>query len=104
FDPAKGGLLTIRRSKTDQERAGARVAVPYARAGNDLRAVRAVLAWLETAEIHRGPVFRQMRRGDTLTDQRLSDQSVALIVKRRAQAAGVRPEKLSGHSLRAGYA
>jgi site-specific recombinase XerD len=104
FDPAKGVLLTIRRSKTDQERAGATVAVPYARAGNDLCAVRALLAWLQTAEIHRGPVFRQMRRGDTLTDRRLSDQSVALIVKRRAQAAGVRPEKLSGHSLRAGYA
>ncbi len=48
FDPAKGVLLTIRRSKTDQERAGAQVAVPYARAGNDLCAVRALLAWLET--------------------------------------------------------
>jgi integrase len=104
FDPAKGVLLTIRRSKTDQERAGAQVAVPYARAGNDLCAVRALLAWLETAEIHRGPVFRQMRRGDTLTDQRLTDQSVALIVKRRAQAAGLLPEQVSGHSLRAGYA
>ena len=45
-----------------------------------------------------------MRRGDTLTDQRLSDQSVALIVKRRAQAAGLPPALLSGHSLRAGYA
>ena len=45
-----------------------------------------------------------MRRGDTLTDRRLSDQSVALIVKRRAQAAGLPPALLSGHSLRAGYA
>jgi site-specific recombinase XerD len=45
-----------------------------------------------------------MRRGDTLTDRRLSDQSVALIIKRRAAVAGVRPEQLSGHSLRAGYA
>ena len=48
-----------------------------------------------------------MRRGDTLTGERLSDQSAALIVKRRAAAAGIRPEEiatLSGHSLRAGYA
>jgi site-specific recombinase XerD len=45
-----------------------------------------------------------MRRGDTITTRRLSDQSVALIVKRRATAAGVPPELLSGHSLRAGYA
>ena len=58
---------------------------------------------MHAAGIHRGPVFRRMRRGDTLTDRRLTDQSVALIVKRRAQAAGL-PPLLSGHSLRAGYA
>jgi site-specific recombinase XerD len=45
-----------------------------------------------------------MRRGDTLTGERLSDQSVALIIKRRARAAGLPPEELSGQSLRAGYA
>jgi integrase len=66
--------------------------------------VRTLRAYLEAAGIHRGPVFRQLRRGDTLTDQRLSDQSVALIVKRRARAAGVPAAELSGHSLRAGYA
>jgi integrase len=49
-------------------------------------------------------VSRRLRRGDTLTDQRLSDQSVALIVKRRARTAGVPAAELSGHSLRAGYA
>jgi hypothetical protein len=49
-------------------------------------------------------VFRRLCRGDTLTDQRLSDQSVALIVKRRARTAGVSAAELSGHSLRAGYA
>ena len=80
------------------------VAVPYARAGNDLCAVRTLRAYLEAAGIHRGPVFRRLRRGDTLTDQRLSDQSVALIVKRRARTAGVPAAELSGHSLRAGYA
>jgi integrase len=78
--------------------------VPYARARNDLCAVRTLRAYLEAAGIHRGPVFRRLRRGDTLTDQRLSDQSVALIVKRRARAAGVPVAELSGHSLRAGYA
>jgi integrase len=101
FDPARGLLVTIRKSKTDQEREGARVAVPYARAGN-LCAVRALQAWLHGVGIHRGAVFRQMRRGDTLTDRRLSDQSVALIVKRRAKQAGLPPALLSGHSLRSG--
>ena len=77
--------------------------MPYARA-RDRCAVRALQAWLQAAAIHRGPVFRQMRRGDTLTDRRLSDQSVALIVKRRAAGAGLPHAPLSGHSLRAGYA
>ena len=83
------------------------MAVPYALAGDDLCPVRALQTWLQAAGIHRGPVFRRMRRGDTLTGERLSDQSVALIVKRRAADARIRSEdiaKLSGHSLRAGYA
>jgi site-specific recombinase XerD len=103
FDTARGLKIVIRGSKTDQERAGATVAVPYART-RDRCAVRALQAWVAAAAIHRGPVFRQMRRGDKLTDRRLSDQSVALIVKRRAQAAGLPPTFLSGHSLRSGYA
>jgi integrase len=103
LDAARGLLVTIRRSKADQEQEGAQVAVPYAQEP-DRCAVRALRRYLDTAGIHSGPVFRQLRRGDNLTDQRLSDQSVALIVKRRAIAADVRPELLSGHSLRAGYA
>ena len=103
LDPARGLKIVIRKSKSDQDQAGAQVAVPYARA-RDRCAVRALHAWLEAASIHHGPVFRQMRRGDKLTDQRLTDQSVALIVKRRAQAGGLPPTFLSGHSLRAGYA
>ena len=88
FDAARGLLVTIRRSKADQEQEGAQVARRY----------------LDAAAVHRGPVFRALRRGDNLTDRRLSDQSVGLIVKRRARAAGVPPALLSGHSLRAGYA
>ncbi len=67
------------------------VAVPYARARNDLCAVRTLRAYLEAAGIHRRPgCSDRLRRGETpLTDQRLSDQSVTLIVKRRARAAGV---------------
>ena len=103
LDPARGLKIVIRKSKSDQDQAGTQVAVPYARARNRC-AVRALHAWLEAASIHHGPVFRQMRRGDKLTNRRLTDQSVALIVKRRAQAGGVSPTFLSGHSLRAGYA
>ena len=106
FDTARGLKLTIRKSKTDQQQAGAQVAVPYARE-TDRCAVRALSQWLQAAKIHRGPVFRRMRRGDTVGQERLTDQSVALIIKSRARAAHLPAEllpKLCGHSLRAGYA
>ena len=45
------------------------------------------------ASIHRGSVFRRMRRGETLTTERLSDQSVALIIKRRAQGPRACPPR-----------
>ena len=103
FDGVRGLLVTIRRSKTDQQQEGELVAVPHAQ-DPERCAVRAVRRYLDNTGIDRGPVFRQMRRGDNLTERRLSDQSVALIVKRRAEAAGVSSALLSGHSLRAGYA
>ncbi len=34
----------------------------------------------------------------------LTAQSVALIIKKRARAAGIDPRESAGHSLRAGYA
>src|SRR5450755_817860 len=65
FDTARGLKLTIRKSKTDQQQAGAQVAVPYARE-TDRCAVRALSQWLPAAKIRRGPMFRRMRRGDTV--------------------------------------
>jgi integrase len=98
-------LVTIRASKTDQEQAGAQVAVPFARAGNELCAVRTLRAYLEAGwDPPRPGVQRAAPRRHPVIDQRLSDQSVALIVKRRARTAGVPAAELSGHSLRAGYA
>ena len=58
-------LVTIRASKTDQEQAGAQVAVPFARAGNDLARSARCAPTSRRAGIHRGPVFRGLRRGDT---------------------------------------
>lgn len=92
--------LAVRRSKTDQEGAGQEIAVPH---GRHLKPVKAVLAWLAAAGITEGPVFRPVTRASTLRDARLTDQSIANIVKRYATAAGLDPAAFSGHSLRAGF-
>lgn len=95
-----GVMVTIARSKTDQEGAGQTVAIPN---GTKLRPVEALFAWLAAAEIRSGPIFRRIRKGDRLTADRLTDHAVALIVKRWAAAAKLDPATFAGHSLRAGF-
>jgi len=96
----EGFRVTIRRSKTDQEAAGAVVAVWR---GSIACPVAAVKEWLAAANIVDGPVFRQVRKGGRLLPDRLSPQNVALIVKAYAKRLGLDPHAFSGHSLRAGF-
>lgn len=96
----QGVDIFLSRSKTDQEGKGASVAILN---GKALLPVQRLREWLEAASITEGPVFRQMSRGGHLRPTPLTPQSVALIVKRYAAAAGLDVAKLSGHSLRAGF-
>ena len=94
----EGVKVLVRRSKTDQEAAGTEIGIASG------RAVAAVQDLIAAAGLTTGPLFRMMRKGDRVTDDRLTDRSVADIVKRLAKAAGLNPELYSGHSLRAGLA
>jgi hypothetical protein len=70
--------------------------------------VRAVRAWLETLKENgngeSGPIFRPINRHGKLLGSRLTDQSVAAIVKRSAGVPGMETSDLAGHSLRSGLA
>jgi site-specific recombinase XerD len=101
--PREGMVITLRRSKNDQEGQGRTIGIPLG-ANPDTCPVRAVEAWLQAARITSGPVFRAITRHGQLRPGRLSDKAVALIVKRAAQAAGLDPRAYAGHSLRAGLA
>ncbi len=54
------------------------------------------------ASINCGPVFRSVTLHGHVEADRLTDQVVAIVVKRYSEAAGLDPSKYSGHSLRAG--
>jgi len=97
-----GVLVHLRHSKTDQEGKGQFVAVPH---GKSLRPVAALRAWLDAAGITEGPVFRPVGKGirGPVKPDRLSDKSIADIVKRCCAAAGFDAAAFSGHSLRAGF-
>jgi integrase len=98
-----GLIVQLRRSKTDQEGEGRKVGLPFG-SNPHTCPVRALRAWLEVAAISFGPIFRAVDRHGNVADTRLTDQSVALIVKRCAKAAGLDPETYAGHSLRSGLA
>jgi site-specific recombinase XerD len=91
--------VIIRRSKTDQEGQGATIAILK---GSVACPVAAVKNWLEVAKITTGPVFRRVRKGGAV-GYRLTDQSVADIVKAHAERVELDPTLFAGHSLRAGF-
>ncbi|WP_242187103.1 site-specific integrase [Sphingomonas sp. CARO-RG-8B-R24-01] len=96
----EGIRILIGRSKTDQEGAGAEIAIPE---GSRIRPKQLLLAWVTLAGFADGPVFRKLTPQGRITAKPMSDRGVALVVKARAQAAGYDPEQVAGHSLRAGF-
>jgi integrase len=98
----QGIILTLRRSKTDQEGAGRKVGIPFGRTRHC--PVLALDQWLAVSRIEAGPVFRPVDRHGRVADERLSGEAVSLIAKKRVAAAGIDPTGFSGHSLRAGFA
>jgi site-specific recombinase XerD len=93
--------VTIRKSKTDQEARGLVKVIP-AIADQALDPMNALRDYLNAADIQSGAIFRRFNSYG-VTKARLTAQSVALIVKRAAQRAGIDARLLSGHSLRAGF-
>jgi integrase len=95
-----GLLVTIRGSKTDQERAGTTIAIAR---GDVACPAKALREWLDAARIESGPIFRPIDKGGTVRAFRLACRSVANIVKAYAARAGFDASTFSGHSLRAGF-
>jgi len=98
-----GIKITIKKSKTDQFGEGMIKGLPYFT--NDIYCpVTNLKTWLEISKIKSGPVFRKFKKGSLLTEKRLNDQSVALIIKKYLQLAGIENTNFAGHSLRSGFA
>ena len=96
-----GGLrISIRKSKTDQEGEGATIAIVP---GSFACPVKATREWLNTARIETGPIFRPISKAGRVLNRRLSDRTVAEVVKAAARRVGLKAEDFSGHSLRSGF-
>jgi integrase len=97
----EGLVIHLRRSKTDQEGQGRKIAVPYQSMAS-VCPVRATKEWLKISGITEGAVFRGIR-GQSLTKNRLDAGEVARRVKAGADRAKLDPSRFAGHSLRAGF-
>jgi len=88
---SEGLKIFIKRSKTDQSGEGMTKAIPYFDNKN-FCPVTALKNWVDKAKIKSGKLFN------------ISDKTVALIIKKHANLAGLDPNKYGGHSLRSGFA
>ena len=100
---SEGVKITIKRSKTDQFGEGMIKGLPYFSNENYCPVIN-LKKWLELSNIKSGPIFRRFVKGLTLTNYRLTDQSVALLIKNYLNLAGIENSNYSGHSLRSGFA
>ena len=87
----EGVKIFIKRSKTDQSGEGMTKAIPYFDNIN-FCPVKALNKWVVEAELKEGKIFN------------ISDKSVALIIKKYANYAGLNANRYAGHSLRSGFA
>ena len=98
-----GMLLTLRKSKTDQYDQGQLIAIPIVQDKN-ICAVHALKEWIRLSGITSGPVFRGFTRSHTIRKTRISDKTIALIVKHYVALMGMDPREYGAHSLRHGFA
>ena len=99
----EGLKINVKRSKTDQFGEGFIKGIPYFE--NYLYCpVKNLKHWLNISKIKKGPVFVRFLKGSKISNIRLTDQSVALIIKEYLTKAGIDDKNYSGHSLRSGFA
>ncbi|MDC1129784.1 site-specific integrase [Candidatus Pelagibacter sp.] len=99
----EGLKINIRRSKTDQFGEGSIKALPYFD-NSQYCPVASLRNWINISKINSGPLFRRFSKGSKLLKNRLTDQTVALLIKEYLQLAGIDSKNYSGHSLRSGFA
>ena len=87
----EGVKIFIKRSKTDQSGEGSIKAIPYF--NNEIYCpVKTLKDWLNEQKIKSGKIFN------------VSDKTIALIIKKYSNLAGLDSNKYGGHSLRSGFA
>ena len=99
----QGLKINVRRSKTDQFGEGFKKALPYFDSPEYCPVV-SLKKWIDVSKIKSGALFRRFNKGSKISENRLTDQTVALLIKEYLGLAGIDNKNYSGHSLRSGFA
>ena len=100
---SEGLKINLKRSKTDQFGEGSVKGLPYFDNAKYCP-VLSLKNWIEVSNISSGPLFRRFSKGSKLSENRLTDQTVALLIKKYLNLAGIDNKNYSAHSLRSGFA
>ena len=99
----EGLKINLRKSKTDQFGEGSIKGLPYFD-NIQFCPVISLIKWIKISKISSGPLFRRFTKGSKLSEKRLTDQTVSLLIKKYLKLAGFDDKDYSGHSLRSGFA
>jgi site-specific recombinase XerD len=99
----EGVKVTLKRSKTDQFGEGSVKGLPYFD-NSQYCPVLSIQKWIKVSNIDSGPLFRRFSKNSKLTESRLTDQTVALLIKKYLKLTDIDSKNYSGHSLRSGFA
>ena len=99
----EGLKINLKRSKTDQFGEGSVKGLPYFE-NTQYCPVLSLKKWIKISKINSGPLFRRFSKSSKLSENRLTDQTVALLIKKYLKLAGIDNKNYSGHSLRSGFA
>ena len=100
---SEGLKINLKRSKTDQFGEGMIKGIPFFDNENYCP-VKNLNKWLSLSKIKKGAIFRRFTKGSKISENRLTDQTVVLIIKKYLKLAGIESSNFSGHSLRSGFA
>ena len=99
----EGLKIVVKRSKTDQFGEGFTKGIPHF-TDSLYCPVANLKRWINVSKIKKGALFTRFAKGSKLTNFRLTDQSVSLIIKNYLKKTSIDSKNYSGHSLRSGFA
>jgi len=99
----EGLKIILKKSKTDPFGKGLTKAIPFFE-NVKFCPVKNLKLWLEKSCINKGKIFCRLTKSNNIFFKKITDQSIAKLIKHYLNRIGVQNKNFSAHSLRSGFA